>query len=324
MATSGEKQFEPMGDRIIRLALRRMRKLVAGESLPAETINDARESLNAMIMEWQGTGPRIWQREQVLVFIEPGRRRYDLPSSLVVMERDLISRSLNADAAESDTTIEVADVTGISDGMTALVISSPTSATLTTVSGDPAGTTVTLSDPLSADSEAGSAVLFYSPIVSKPLRLEYAMHQNRNGDEVWVNIDTREEYLRQTYKDSPGRPVRLYYNSARGTGELYAWPTGEFWGDRLNLDMMIPFDLFVTPSDSPDFPQEWVNALSWALASELGPEFGVPPNRQQVLDARASTSVQVMMSFDRNPATITFERDRSDEMSDSGSMPGFD
>lgn len=325
MATSSVQSISIISDRIIRLALRRMRKLVAGEEIGADVIADCRESLNAMILEWQTQGARLWKRKQIILFLVPGQRKYLMPGAATAcLESDLVSTTLDADAVATDSTIEVASAAGIVDGQTVLLIVSPTEMFTTTVNGAPVGTTVTLTDSLSSDSSAGAAVHFLTPLANKPLRVEYCMHQDAGDNEVMVHHKLREQYLRQTSKDSHGVPVTIYYNSASTTGEMFVWPTGSAYGDRLNLDMMVGFDVFTTAADNADFPQEWMNALSWGLASELGQEFGVSDNRQQMLNGRAAVSLTVMLSFDRNPAPMIIEFDRSDlDHSDSTPMDGF-
>lgn len=325
MATSGTQSISIISDRIIRLALRRMRKLVSGEEISADVIADCRESLNAMILEWQSQGARLWKRKQIVLFLAPGQREYLMPGATTAcLKSDLVSTTLSADALATDSTIDVTSATGIVDGQTVLLIVSPTEIFTTTVNGAPVGTTVTLTDSLSSDSSAGAAVHFLTPLADKPLRIEFCMHQDAAGNELMVHYKTREEYLRQTSKDSQGTPVLVYYNSDSVDGNLFVWPTGSVYGDRLNMDMMIGLDVFTTAADDADFPQEWFNCLAWGLSSELGPEFGVPDNRQQMLNGRASASLSVMLSFDRNPAPVTIEFDRSDlEDTDSTPMDGF-
>lgn len=322
MATSGDKTISVVGDEIIKMGLRRMRKLVPGESIPAEDMNRARETFNAMITEWLSQGARIWTKKQITLFLTPGTKNYTLHGEAnAMLTDDLIEQTVDGDVTAPSSTIDVASSTGISSGDNVLIIISATEVHSTTVNGAPSGNTVTLTDALSSDVSDGAAVYFWTTSLAvKPMRLQFAMHENASGDEQQVWLHTREDYLRQTNKAEQGVPVKLYYDSGKTTGKLHVWPTGNDYGDRLNLDMMVSFDVQNTATDDVDFPQEWKNCLAWGFASEFGPEKGVPMDRQQLLDTRAAVSLVAMKNYDRNNAPIPIEFEDLD-YDDSGGMP---
>ncbi|OYV27341.1 MAG: hypothetical protein B7W98_01985, partial [Parcubacteria group bacterium 20-58-5] len=57
------------------------------------------------------------------------------------------------------------------------------------------------------------------------------------------------------------------------------------------------------------FPQEWFQALKWGLASEIGMEYGVPPEVMNRIDARALAYSKEMSAWSQEEASMYFTMD---------------
>jgi hypothetical protein len=57
-------------------------------------------------------------------------------------------------------------------------------------------------------------------------------------------------------------------------------------------------------SYTQDLPPEWIRALGWALASELGASKGVALPRQQALDMRASSLKEQVLEWDQDNSSL--------------------
>lgn len=50
--------------------------------------------------------------------------------------------------------------------------------------------------------------------------------------------------------------------------------------------------------NNPDFPESWINTLTWMLAAEIGPEFGTDLRKQALIDARATALMSISKRSD--------------------------
>jgi hypothetical protein len=76
------------------------------------------------------------------------------------------------------------------------------------------------------------------------------------------------------------------------------------WGTRFTWYR--PLQIFATPDNIPDLPQEWGNALEWILARELGPSYSVPANRWQAVTTMAADKFDRITDWDREAEDIQF------------------
>jgi len=65
-----------------------------------------------------------------------------------------------------------------------------------------------------------------------------------------------------------------------------------------------PLNIFDSDTDTQDFPSEWIRPLEWALASELGPDYGIPLPRQYALDARAASLKDGVTDWDQDNSSL--------------------
>ena len=122
----------------------------------------------------------------------------------------------------------------------------------------------------------------------KPLKVIQAyLRDITTNVDVPLRIVTRDEYNRLGNKTTSGVPSQIYYEPQRDQGLLYVYPTPgttEVTNKRIVLVYQRPFEDFDSSTDTPDFPQEWYEAIKYGLAIRLAGEYGLPlEDRRQLL-----------------------------------------
>jgi hypothetical protein len=122
--------------------------------------------------------------------------------------------------------------------------------------------------------------------------------------ETMVTPMSRLDYRNQPDKNTTGVVTQYFYDPQENTGQFWAWPNPLDSTNGLNFTYMEPIYDFNTAADYPDFPQEWINALVWNLADEIGIEYDIPDNRAARISQRATLALDRVMGFDREPESV--------------------
>lgn len=115
---------------------------------------------------------------------------------------------------------------------------------------------------------------------------------------------------------STGVPVNFKYQPGINLGTLTVWPTPDATllpTSRLRLTYQTPFEYFIAGVDTPDFPEEWNNALIYQLALTLSDENGVSTQKQQWLEKQASQHLATALSAGTEEASMYLQRDWAGE-----------
>lgn len=120
------------------------------------------------------------------------------------------------------------------------------------------------------------------------------------------------QWSRQEYIDMPNKavdsiPTAFYYEPQSTTGTLYVWPrpsTATAAAISLELTYLRKIEDFDGSADDADMPQEWLRALSYALASELALKYGTPPPVRDEITRRAAEAKALIDSWDTEPASL--------------------
>lgn len=123
---------------------------------------------------------------------------------------------------------------------------------------------------------------------------------------------SREEYISQPNKTTDSIPTAFYYDPQSTTGTLYVWPrpsTATASDMTLVLTYLRRIEDFDNTTDDPDLPQEWLQALCYALASELALKYGVRPDIRMEIAQRAVELKALLDSWDTEPASLFLSPD---------------
>lgn len=111
---------------------------------------------------------------------------------------------------------------------------------------------------------------------------------------------------------SVGVPVNYKYQPKINLGVFSVWPipdAGVLAGTLIRITYQSPFEYFITGTDTPDFPEEWKNALIYQLAVTLSDENGVSTQKQQWLSLQADKHLSVALSAGTEEASFYIQRD---------------
>lgn len=149
---------------------------------------------------------------------------------------------------------------------------------------------------------------------AKPLKVVQAfLHNTVTNIDIPMRVLTREEYNRLGNKTSTGQPIQLFYEPLLTTGVVHLFPVPDLYSISnctVTLVYQRPFEDFDASTDTPDFPQEWYNAIKFGLADLLAPEYGLPLQERQDLSRRAKSLRDTALGFGTEEGSLYFMADR--------------
>jgi hypothetical protein len=153
---------------------------------------------------------------------------------------------------------------------------------------------------------ASQAAYSLSP---KPMRVVEARRKvTASGIETPLMEWAQRTYLEQPNKSVASIPTAFYYDPQRDSGTLYVWPTASAAtaaSMTLELTYLRRIEDFDATGDSPDLPQEWLQALTYALAAELAVKYcATNPALISRIEQRAAALFAQLDSFDTEPASL--------------------
>ncbi|HKR17722.1 hypothetical protein [Rhizorhapis sp.] len=145
-------------------------------------------------------------------------------------------------------------------------------------------------------------------LTPKPLRvIEVRRRVTSSGIDTPLNDLARQDYLEQPNKASQATPISFYYDPRSTAGTLYLWPTASTAvaaAMTLELTEIRPIEDFDSTADDADFPNEWMQALSYGLAEQLALKYGVTPDIRSEISARAGLYKAQLEAWDTEPASL--------------------
>lgn len=90
--------------------------------------------------------------------------------------------------------------------------------------------------------------------------------------------------------ETNGEPVNYCFMREAEDGKMMIWGTPNKFGEYLRFSYVEPLTLLEDARSTPDFPDEYYEAVEDGLAAQLAMEYGLPLDRQQALVARAQES----------------------------------
>lgn len=159
---------------------------------------------------------------------------------------------------------------------------------------------------------ASQAAYSLSP---KPMRVIEARRKvTASGIETPLTEWAQKTYLEQPNKAVASIPTSFYYDPQRDAGDLYLWPTpstATASAMTVELTYLRPIQDFDATGDNPDLPQEWLQAMTYALAAELALKYcATNPGLIGKIEQRAAALFAQLDSFDTEPASLFMQPDR--------------
>lgn len=296
MATSSSYDFNLTGANIILEALELIGKAGTGMAVSAEDQATCLRTLNMMIKALQAEGIGLWKNVEGTLFLTYGTYSYNIgPTGDYVTNLGYKTEIAEASASGASTlTVDSDD--DITDGDVIGVELDDGTIQWSTVNGTPASDVVTLDDVLTDDVAVDNHVYNYTSKIQRPVEIIEARVVQTSGYERPLKIISRDEYMRLSNKDTAGTAMSVYYDPLLTNGKLWVWQACNEVKEYIKFTCRIPIEDFDSASNDPDFPQEWLLALSYGLAVLVAPKFGKVLN--QTFLALANNLMESAKDFD--------------------------
>ena len=155
--------------------------------------------------------------------------------------------------------------------------------------------------PLTANVSAYNIGISKTVNTDKPLKVIQAWIRDTTSNvDTPMRILTKQEYSILGNKTTSGKPIQIYYEPLSDYGVLHVFPTPasiDAANNQIYITYQRPFEDFNIATDTPDFPQEWYDAVVYGLAVRLAPEYGLPIDQRRVLAQEAMDIKLIAMSF---------------------------
>lgn len=334
MTTSNITEFESTGANIVKHAFQHIRVTQKGQALSADDMQIGIEYLNGLIKSWQRDGLHLWKNKEAAVFLEVGRKKYTLGAQASIAcddegcrADDIVGDYVHATSGDWVVTSLVSgepagnDVVNIASWTSYDGIEYSTACSMNigiqNINGGMDwysvaavdGFEVALNDVLINEVEENATVFVYreNDQLEKPLKIyqeNVRLYQIDNNYELPLHLLSYTEYSLLPCKNTKGTPVQAYYEPKINNTELSLWPTSRTVSSTLLFRFQSPIEVFDSDTDTQDFPDEWIRPLEWALAAELGATYGLPPQRQMMLDQKASALKTEVEAWDQDNTSL--------------------
>ncbi len=318
MTASGLSTYNPAVTDIIAKALKALGVIADGEVPTGDMFQDALSELNGIVAAAQATGAHVWTEQEAILFVQPGQVKYQIGAP-----------SLNANTSDADSWIRLTLANSVQEGATAIVIQDPDdipvagivganigiilndNSTFWTTVASVVGSTINLGTAIPEQgATSGAFALVYETAIVRPLKVPRASLIYLNGmNETPMTVMSRQGYMDQPNKFSPGVPTQFFYTPQLDRGWLYLWPAPQNSLYGIRFTWYRPLQDFFNPGDTMDFPQEWIAPLRWILARDLMGSYDTPPPRSQYIMQQAAQYSDLALSYDRESEPIEFGMD---------------
>lgn len=307
MALSSSSNYTVDRDTLIRSALELCHVAVEGQPLQSEQITVASRTLNMMIKAWVAYGLQVWKRKTYNLTLVEDQQAYVLgtnPTRTCSVSGSGTTATVTLEmhgyaVGESITIAGAVTDTDFNGTFTVATVSDHNTFTYT------AGGTVTGTETVTCVSNKGTDIV-------RPERIISLNRKDTSGNTVLMTNLTRDEYERLPNKSNSGTPVNYHYERALGVGSLYVWPVASATAVTdytLDVVYQAPMEDVDTSTDNLDFPQEWLEAITYGLAERLAPRYGVTEQERYLLKKEAKAARDLAKDYDWEEGSVYFGKD---------------
>lgn len=314
MATSGSIDFSVSRDDIIEEALMHLGVIPEGGAPTSDQLTDNSRTLNIMVKAWQARGINLWAIEKITLFLEQDKQTYTTGTDHIALTSGVTRTALASDGASGATTISVDSATGIADTYAIGVELDDGTMHWTTVSGAPSGTTITLTSGLASAASTDNVVYVYTAKISA-LRIKSVIEvirRNKDLQDTPLEIVARKDYFNLGTKGSESKVNQIQFQPNLTSSVITVYPQSDNETDTLELICKRTLEDFDAASDTPDFPQEWYEALYVGLAARLARKYRLSIAERKELKEEAEKALTDAEGWDREQETsIYFQPSRT-------------
>ena len=284
-------------DDIITEALELLGVLAEGATPSAGQLTSCSRTLNLMVKAWQGEGLNLFALQRLYFF--PDLATHEYLTSTWKATTSYTKTGVSEASAALDTTIKVDSITGITNGDIIGIELDTGAWHWTTVNGVPSGVTVTITTGVPSAVAIGNYVVAFTTRANRPMKIVDALRRDlESNSDTPIDVLPRERYITLTPKTVDGPITQIYYDPQISPAKLFTWPETDSIHKILILYAQKTLADLDAAGDNPEFPQEWLLALSTNLAKELLPKFGSDTKRASLIINSAGYYKSVAESFD--------------------------
>jgi len=301
MATSGTFAWQITRDELIRGALRIIGALDPQETPSSEDVSTATEALNMLLKSWNNTivGLQLWTVREATVFPQAGKVAYTLGTSDAPSAWSYTTVAVQS-TASTGTTVQI--TAGIGAAGDYIGIKTGVSSQWTTIDTLSSSGTAHLAVSLSSTATLSANVWVFTNLMEYPVDIVHARVGASNGDDIELARMEREQYYDIYDKDRSGEPRRYYFDPQLSNPVFYTDYAPDDQNELIRIVYRRPFEDAGDSTDTLDIPPEVTRALKWNLASEIAPEYGVPPGTLSRIESKAAESlIQIRAIYGDRP-----------------------
>lgn len=306
MSTSGEIDFNMTRDDIIKTAFAHLNVYKPNDSVPSADMQFANKLLNMMIKAWQQKDIHLWTKTEATLFLTLSQAAYTFPGARAT--ESYVETELSADEASGQTILSVESSAGMTVADKIGVQLDSGALHWTTISAIPDSTSVTLASALTDTAAEGNVIYVYTNVIDRPMRI-FSCRRNNSGQDTPMFQYSYQDYFNLPNKTSQGIPTSWTYNPQRSTGILYIWPTPISVLDVVKFSYARSLQDLDTALNDPDFPTEWLEAITYQLAVRLSHRYGRRKAAQALKDD-ADQMLSDVIFYDNEPASIMLQPSR--------------
>lgn len=305
MTTSGTNTFNLVTDEIINLAYSRIGLYSEFHDLTAFQRSQGLTLLNTMTKSLKVYGDYLWKTARGTLWLVNGVSEYILDGSTANATEDYVETINVGTALSGATSIVVYDNIGISIGYFIGIYTDNNSLFWTKVSGV-SGTTISLTAPLPYSLSDQAQIFCYQTKINRPMTVPSLQTQLNATTQVDCVKLSRNSYDRIPIKNSIlSFPSQFYYNLQLTYGNITLWPTPNNETQYVKFTFQKQFFDFADPTNTPDFPSEWLKPLYLNLAVVLAGHNGIrDPQFISDLKAEAVQALQDAKGYDNEETSI--------------------
>lgn len=149
--------------------------------------------------------------------------------------------------------------------------------------------------------------------IQAPLKVTQAFSRDLiSNTDIPMNIYTQYNYNLLSTKINQGYPVHLWYQPLNQSGTITIWPAPDQYTQDHRVIYFVyqrAFDQFNASTDTPDFPQVWIEPLIYSLAHRMAPEFGLPLAEIDKFNETANQLIANALSFGTEEGSLFIQPD---------------
>jgi hypothetical protein len=314
MAISTSIDFNQTVNQIITRALKLIQVLGAGQVPTTDDYTDCKDALNAMLKAWQTQGLHLFGKTEGVLVPAVNTTKYsfssDSSSANIARADDFFINTLSANEATGQTILSVTSTSTISVNDKIGITLEDGSIQWTTVASKTSNT-VTVNNALTDDAVSGAYLYSYTTRIDRPVKILSARSYNVSS-EVDLNMTdlSHDDYYSIPNKTSTSAtPLSFYYDPQISTGYMYVWPMPTTITHLIKFTYQRQITDVDALTDNVDFPQEWLDPITYSLAVRIGPLYGRIQEANALLPL-ASLMTENALLFDNEPQSIVIRPSR--------------